>query len=99
MHVLRRIATGLFIVFLPVLLVTSNIRYLAGDVRFYEHGFREYNSVEATGVPLYELDRAAGEIVDYFENDVSELRLVVSTVDREEPLFNEKEIADRKSVV
>lgn len=98
MHVLRRIASGLFILFLPVLLVTSNIRYLAGDVRFYEHGFREYDAVEATGVPLYELDRSAGEIVDYFENDVSELRLVVSTADREEPLFSEKEIAHMKDV-
>lgn len=94
----RRAATIAFIVLLPVLLVTSNIRYLLGDVAFYKYGFREYDAEQVTDVPLYELDRAAAEIVDYFENDADELRIVVSERDREVALFNEQEVVHMKDV-
>lgn len=94
----RRVATALFVVLLPVLLVTSNIRYLLGDVAFYKYGFREYDAEQVTDVPLYELDRAAAEMVDYFENDTEELRIVVSERDREVALFNEQEVAHMKDV-
>ena len=94
----RRIATVLFVVFIPVLLVTSNIRYLVGDVSFYERGLRDYDAEQVTSVPLYELDRAAGEIVSYFENDSDELRIVVSERDREVPLFNEQEVSHMRDV-
>jgi hypothetical protein len=72
-------AAALYVLALPVFLVTSNVRFLAGEVRFYERGFREYGAVEATGLPLPELDRAAEEIVDYFEDDADTLRIVVGS--------------------
>lgn len=98
MFIARRTATVCFVILLPVLLVTSNIRYLLGDVAFYKYGFREFDSEQSTNVPLYELDRAAGELVDYFENDTGELRIVVSEQDREVALFNEREVAHMKDV-
>ncbi len=94
----RRLATILFIVMLPVLLVTSNIRYLLGDVAFYKYGFREYDAEQVTEVPLYELDRAAAEMVSYFENDANELRIVVSERDREVALFNQQEVTHMRDV-
>ncbi len=98
MHFARSAATALYILLLPALLVTTNVRWMAGDVKLYERGFREYGAEEATGVPLYELDRAAQEMVNYFENDVAELRIVVSEQEREAPLFNEQEIAHMEDV-
>jgi integral membrane protein (TIGR01906 family) len=93
-----RIATALFIIALPVLLVTSNVRILAGEVRFYERGFRAHDSDIRTGLPLSELDRAAREIISYFEDDSAQLLIVVNDGGDEVSLFNEKETRHMEDV-
>jgi len=98
MRFVSRFAAVCFVVALPVFLVTANVRFVASDVRFYESGFRQYNAAEATGVALPELDRAAQDIVGYFENDVSTLRIVVNQNGDETSLFNANETAHMKDV-
>ncbi|GAB4326018.1 MAG: hypothetical protein Kow0010_08880 [Dehalococcoidia bacterium] len=98
MGVVSRIATVCFIVALPVLLVTTNIRFLAGEVRFYERGFRSHGADEATGIALSELDRSARAVIDYFENDADTLRIVVLKDDEEVSLFNPRETAHMQDV-
>jgi integral membrane protein (TIGR01906 family) len=88
---LLRLASALFVVALPVFLVTTNVRFLTGEVRFYERGFRVHDADAATGLPLDELDRAAREIIDYFENDAETLRIVVDDNGEEVALFNQRE--------
>jgi integral membrane protein (TIGR01906 family) len=88
---LDRIAAACFVVALPVFLVTTNVRFLAGEVRFYERGFRVHDADAATGLPLAELDRAAREIIAYFENDATTLRIVVEDGGEEVALFNQRE--------
>jgi len=95
---LSRLATGLFVVALPVLLVTTNVRFLAGEVRLYERGFREHDAVRRTGLPLTELDRAARDIVHYFEDDRDLLRIRVTANGEEESLFNARETEHMKDV-
>jgi integral membrane protein (TIGR01906 family) len=91
-RVLRGIAAGAFIVALPLLLVTSAVRWLASDIAYYEHGLRAHGAEERTGLPLSELDRASQEIIDYFQNDDSRLHIVVTVNGMEQALFNEREI-------
>lgn len=98
MTVLSRLGAALFVVAIPLLLVTSNVRFFAGEVRFYERGFREFNADEATGLPLEELDRAAREIIDYFENDTETLRILVTHAGEEESLFNSRETQHMQDV-
>ena len=98
MAVLSRLATALFLIAIPVLLVSSNIRFFAGEVRLYERGFRKYDAAETTQVSLPELDRAAGEIIDYFENDTETLRIVVTRQGEEVSLFNARETIHMKDV-
>ncbi len=98
MAFLSRTATVVFVVALPLLLVTTNVRFLAGDLRFYKHGFRSYDAAQATGIALPELDRAGGEIIDYFENDASTLRIIVSQDGQEVSLFNARETEHMKDV-
>jgi len=98
MTVISRLAAACFIIALPVFLMTTNVRILASEVRFYERGFREYGAAEATGQPLAELDRAAREIIDYFENDATTLRIIVNENGEETSLFNPKETEHMKSV-
>lgn len=95
---LSRLATGLFVVSLPVFLVTSNVRFLAGEVRLYERGFREHDSAARTGLPVSELDRAARDIISYFEDDRAELRIRVTSNGQEEALFNARETEHMQDV-
>lgn len=98
MVILSRLAAVCFIVALPVFLITSNVRILASDTAFYRHGFREYHADRSTGIALPELDRAAGEIVSYFEDDATTLRILVTQDGQETSLFNARETEHMKDV-
>jgi integral membrane protein (TIGR01906 family) len=98
MRFVSRFAAICFVVAVPVFLVTANVRFVASDVRFYENGFRQYNAAQVTGVALPELDRSAQDIVNYFENDVPTLRIVVNQSGDETSLFNANETAHMKDV-
>lgn len=102
MALLPRLASIAFAVALPVFLVTSNIRFFAGEAWFYERGFRAHDADEATGLPIAELDRAAAELRNYFENDSGFLAITVGPPGDTESLFSEREVrhmADVKDVM
>lgn len=92
------LATVLFVVAVPVLLITANIRYLLGDVSFYERGLRKYDAVEATGISLDDLDRASAEIIRYFEDDSDTLLIIVVEDGQEASLFNSRETRHMEDV-
>ncbi|KAA0239179.1 TIGR01906 family membrane protein [bacterium] len=98
MRVLAKVAAACFVVALPVLFVTSNVRILASDAGFYESGLRKHDADRATGIALTELDRSAQEIIEYFENDAETLRIVVSENGQEAPLFNAREVEHMRDV-
>jgi len=98
MGILPRLASVVFIVALPLFLVTTNIRFLAGDVWLYERGLRKYDAEETTGVSLADLDRASAEIVAYFENDAETLRILVTEDGEEVSLFNARETEHMRDV-
>jgi len=98
MVVVSRLAAACFILALPIFLITSNVRILASNADYYQHGFRKYNAVQTTGIPLADLDRAAGQIVDYFGDDSSSLRIIVTQDGQETSLFNARETEHMKDV-
>ena len=59
----------MFVVSIPLLLITSNIRWAASEVRLYHYSFDRYDAEERTGIARSDLDRAADELVAYFHND------------------------------
>ncbi len=91
MRFIATAATVAFVLALPVLLFTTSMRVLASDVRFVERGLREHGAVEATGITLSELDRAAEAILRYFEDDAETLRILVFADGEETALFSEEE--------
>lgn len=98
MTFVSRLATVCFIIAIPLFLITSNIRILATDAAYYRHGFRKYNAAEVTGVPLSDLDRAANDMVNYFEDDSTTLHIIVAEDGQEASLFNAKETAHMEDV-
>ncbi len=95
---ISRLAAGCFILALPVFLITTNVRFLASDTGFYRHGFREYHADRVTGISMTDPDRAADEIVNYFEDDSTTLRVIVSQDGQETSLFNARETEHMKDV-
>lgn len=97
-RIVRGTAAAAFAMALPLLVVTSAVRWLASDIAYYRHGFRTYDASERSGLPLRELDRAGQEIIDYFENNSDVLRVVVTVSGGEEPLFDDREVAHMRDV-
>lgn len=93
-----RIATVLFILAVPVFLVTANVRFATSDTWFTKRGFREHNASAVTGVSLRELDLAAEDIARYFEDDRSTLRILVDINGQEVSLFNQEETDHMRDV-
>lgn len=98
MTIISRIAALIFMAALPVFIITTSVRFFAGDVAFYERGFRKYDADVRTGIPLSELDRAGGEVVRYFENDADRLHIVVNDNGEETSLYSTKEIEHMRDV-
>jgi integral membrane protein (TIGR01906 family) len=98
MLIVSRLAAALFVVALPVFLVTANVRFLASDIGYYRHGFREFDSSTRTGLPLADVDRAGEEIIEYFEDDAATLRILVTVDGQETSLFNAKETDHMRDV-
>jgi integral membrane protein (TIGR01906 family) len=98
MKLAARIATVLFVLAVPVFLITSNVRFVAGESWFYKHGFRDYHVDQTTGVSYSQLDASADDIVRYFEDDRSSLHIQVTIDGQDASLYNDKETAHMKDV-
>ena len=98
MRLLPAIATAGFVLALPILLFTTNIRFLASDTGYLEGGLRRHDAAQNTGIALNELDYAVGAIVRYFEDDEETLRILVFTGGEETALFSADETLHMEDV-
>jgi len=87
----RVLATLLFVVALPVALVTTNIRLLANSPLTYDYAFDRYNAEEATGLAREDLDSTGKALRDYFNNDEATFYHEVTEDGLETPVFNARE--------
>jgi integral membrane protein (TIGR01906 family) len=97
--IVRYIAALLFIVALPVALITTNIRVAVNEPRVFEYAIDEYGAVEVSGIPRAELLRGSAELRDYFSNDDEEIVVAVRNDEGElVSLFNTRERAHLQDV-
>ncbi len=102
MAILRALSTVLFIVAIPVALITLNVRYAFNEERLWSYGFDRYDADLRTGLPRTEIDRAATELREYFNSDQAAVRIQVVQDGREVALFTPREVthlADVKSLL
>ena len=98
MGVFRAAATFLFILSIPVALVTTNIRFVANEPRVYRYAIDQHNAVATTGIDREQLIRAGAEIREYFNNDAKTLNIQVQQGGRQVSLFNPRETAHMEDV-
>ena len=95
---LRRLATVLFVLSIPLLLITSNVRWAANEPRLYEYSFDHYDAEARTGVARNELDFAARDLIRYFNDDRPTIQTLVTQEGRAVPLYNERETSHLRDV-
>ncbi len=98
MGFVRSLATLLFILALPVALVTTNIRVLVNLPAVYDYAFERYDAVQTTGLSRADLDGTAKAIRSYFNNDEPTLYYPVTEGGLQTPVFSAKETRHMQDV-
>lgn len=88
----------LFILCLPVLLLTASLGIMVNSQWLYEYGFDKYNISQNTGLADSELEKVANGLVDYFNSNEDLVYLTVIKDGQPLALFNEREVAHIKDV-
>jgi integral membrane protein (TIGR01906 family) len=97
MKAIKVIAKWIFVICLPVMLLTASVTWAANSAWLYRYGFDKYNVGETTGLEKSELDKAADGLISYFNSGDEVIDI---TVMKHEPfqLFNDREIGHLKDV-
>jgi len=98
MKILTTIFRALFILCLPLFLITASLRIPAVSAYFYEHGFRQNQVGLTTGLDDSQLKVVARGMVGYFNSNQQYINLVVIKDGQPFQLFNEREIDHLKDV-
>jgi integral membrane protein (TIGR01906 family) len=88
----------LFIICLPVLLVTASVSAVMNCRPFYEFGFNKYDVSETTGIAPEELKKAADGLISYFNSGEGFINVTVIKDGAPFVLFNDKEVQHLKDV-
>jgi len=98
LKILGIIAKWLFILCLPILLLTASIGWAVNSLWLYQYGFDKYGVSQTTGLAEVELEKAARELISYFNSDEGYISLTVVKDDQPFELFNQREIIHLKDV-
>lgn len=89
----------LFLIALPVALVTTNVRLAVNSPALYEYGFDTYDAERATGIDRAQLDAAAADLRAYFNDGRATIStLVVDARGEETPLYTPRETSHLRDV-
>jgi integral membrane protein (TIGR01906 family) len=92
------VAQVLFMVCLPILVVTATIAFEFNSLWLYKNGFEKYNVSQVTGLSKAELEKAARGLISYFNSDEEYISLTVIKDGQPFELFNQREVAHLKDV-
>lgn len=88
----------LFIICVPLLLLSSSIACAVNGQWVYENGFEKYDISEKTGITETELSKAAAGLISYFNSGDEFIDVQVLKDGRMMTLFNEREVVHLKDV-
>ena len=94
----RSLATILFILALPIAIVTSNVRILLNAPVVYDYSFDRYNAEDVTGLSRADLDGTASDLRDYFNNGETTFYRTVTVGGLSVPVFNARETRHMEDV-
>ena len=83
------VASVIFILCVPFFLITSNIRWVANDLRLYQNGFEKYDVSRDTGLSDEELVNITKGLINYFNS---------GAIDDTMDIFSEEEMIHLRDV-
>lgn len=95
---MRTAAKWLFIVCMPILLLTASVTWAVNSPWLYRYGFEKYDVGDTAGLAQSELDNTAAGLIDYFNSDDEEISLTVVKDGEPFQLFNEREVGHLRDV-
>lgn len=98
MKILMLILKWLFVLCLPLLLLSASIGGAANSISLYKYGFDKYGVSQTTGLADVELDGVARGLIRYFNSGDEYIYLTVVKNGRTYTLFNEREVVHLKDV-
>ena len=98
MRIFSITAKWLFILCLPVLLLTASIAWAVNSLWLYNYGFDRYAISQTTGLAQPELEKAATGLIGYFNSDEETISLTVVKESESFELFNEREVVHLRDV-
>ena len=91
-------AKWVFMLCLPILLLTASIGWAVNSLWLYKYGFEKYEISQSTGLAEVELDKAARGLISYFNSNEEYINLTVVKDDRPFVLFNQREVIHLRDV-
>lgn len=95
---MARVTYWLFIVCIPLLLLTSTIALAVNSMRIYEIGFEKYQISRVTGIEEEQLNEIAERLIDYFNSRVETPQVQVVKEGREFQLYHNYELIHLQDV-
>jgi integral membrane protein (TIGR01906 family) len=92
MKILKTIVFWFFICCVPLLLITSNLRWGINEIRVYEYGVDKYEISYVTRIDKPELMNVYQHLIDYYNSEVDSAQVIVEKEGRKVAIFNEKEL-------
>ncbi len=91
-------AKWIFMLCLPILLLTASIGWAVNSQWLYKYGFEKYNVSQTTGIAEVELEKAAAGLISYFNWGDEHISLTVIKDGEPFELFNQREVAHLRDV-
>ena len=98
MRILGITAKWLFILCLPILLLTASIGWAVNSLWLYKYGFEKYRVSYTTGLAGSELEKAATGLISYFNSGEEHISLTVIKDGKPFELFNQREVIHLRDV-
>ena len=95
---LRWLPAALFIIAVPVFLVTGSITWAFNNIGLYEGGFEKYRIARASGISTEDLRQVALDLRAYFNSGDEPLAVRTRIYGSQRDLFKEKEVAHMHDV-
>ncbi len=98
MKILGILAKSIFILCIPILLLSSSIAWGFNSLWIYEYGFTRYNVSQTSGLSPAELEKAAKGMISYFNSTDEYVHITVSQNGKSFELFTVEEQIHLKDV-
>lgn len=98
MKILRTAVFWLCIICIPLLLITSNIRFLVNEIKVYDYIIDNYYISEITGIDNTQLHQIYQHWIDYYNSRTESPQIEVTRNGQKFDLLSEKEIVHLQDV-